>query len=364
MNEFEIKQAHIHALLDKHQLDALLLNRVSSFAWATCGVGDSHINTADSHGVGSLLITRDARYLITNNIEAPRFEREQKLAAQGWEFSVTPWYRANALQELTRGKKFGADEAYAGAMDLSAEVSNLRANLLPEEGERFRALGKLCAGAMDKAIRAVKPRMSEFEIAALLAGETQARGVEPIVVLIATDERIFNFRHPIPVAKNVEKYAMLVLCGRKWGLVCSLTRLVYFGKLSDELRAKENACAMIDAAMIAATRPNQTLGDIFQRTQATYAAAGFPNEWQLHHQGGLAGYEPREVVATPNSSTTVSRGQAFAWNPSITGVKTEDTILVGENANEILTAIPNWETVTIEIDGQAIARPKILEIRD
>ncbi len=362
MNEFEIKQAHIHELLDKYQLDTLLLNRVSSFAWATCGVGDSHINTASSNGVASLLITRDARYLVTNTIEAPRFEREQKLAAQGWEFSVTPWYQANALDELTRGKKFGADEAFAGATDLSVEVSLLRANLLPAEGERFRALGKLCADAMDKAIRALKPRMSEFEIAALLASETQARGVEPIVVLIATDERIFNFRHPIPVAKNLEKYAMLVLCGRKWGLVCSLTRFVFFGKLPDELRTKFDACATIDAVMIAATRPNKTLGEIFQRAQQTYAHTGFADEWQLHHQGGLAGYEPREVTATPNSSTTVSLGQAYAWNPSITGVKTEDTILVGEITNEILTAIPNWETVTMNVDGQAIARPKILEI--
>lgn len=362
MNEFETKQSHVHALLDKHQLDALLLNRVSSFAWATCGVGDSHINTASSNGVASLLITRDARYLVTNTIEAPRFEREQKLAEQGWEFAVTPWYQANALDELTRGKKFGADEAFAGGMDLSVEVSQLRANLLPEEGARFSELGKLCAGAMDKAIRAVNPGMSEFELAARLASETQARGVEPIVTLIATDERIFNFRHPIPVAKNLEKYAMLVLCGRKWGLVCSLTRLVYFGHLPDELRDKEIACAVIDAAMIAATRPNVTLGEIFHRTTDAYKNAGFANEWQLHHQGGLAGYEPREVTATPNSSTTVSFGQAFAWNPSITGVKSEDTILVGEHANEILTAIPNWETVTVNVDGQVIARPKILEI--
>lgn len=361
MNELETKQSHIHALLDKHQLDALLLNRVSSFTWATCGVGDSHINTASSNGVASLLITRDARYLVTNTIEAPRFEREQPLGAQGWEFAVMPWYEANAIEALTRGKKVGADEAFAGAMDLSVEVSQLRANLLPEEGERFRALGKLCASAMDTAIRAVKPGMSEFEIAALLASETQARGVEPIVNLIATDERIFHFRHPIPVAKNLEKYAMLVLCGRKWGLVCSLTRLVYFGKLPDELRAKENACATIDAAMIAATRPNATLGEIFQHTTEAYKNAGFANEWQLHHQGGLAGYEPREVVATPHTSTIVAPGQAFAWNPSITGVKSEDTILVGENANEILTAIPNWETVTVKVDGQLIARPRILE---
>lgn len=364
MTEFETKQSQMQALLDRHQLDALLLNRVSSFAWATCGQGDSHINTADSHGVGALWVTRDVRYVATNNIEAPRFEREQQLAAQGWEFRVTPWYRASAVEELARGKKFGADEAYAGAVDLSAEVSQLRAHLLPAEGERFRALGKLCASAMDGAIHAVSPGMSEFELAAHLASETQARGVEPIVNLIATDERIFNFRHPIPTAKKLEHYAMLVLCGRKWGLVCSLTRLVYFGTLPDELRRKADACAQLDATFIAATRPQKTLGDVFQRATEAYANAGYPNEWQLHHQGGLAGYEPREVVATPGSDVQVAAGEAFAWNPSITGVKSEDTILVGENQNEIITSIPNWETITVNVDGQTIARPMILELRD
>ena len=57
----------------------------------------------------------------------------------------------------------------------------------------------------------------------------------------------------------MERYAMLVLCGRKWGLVCSITRLVHFGALSDEVRRKMQATAQVDATFIAATRPGQTL---------------------------------------------------------------------------------------------------------
>ena len=77
MTEFETKRARLHALLAEHDLDALLLRRVSSFAWATCG-GDSYINTADSYGTASLLITPADHHLITDNIEAPRLEREEK----------------------------------------------------------------------------------------------------------------------------------------------------------------------------------------------------------------------------------------------------------------------------------------------
>ena len=362
MSELDIKLQRIQELLKKHQADALLLNRVSSFAWATCGAA-SYINTASTDGVGSLLITPAGRYLITNNIEAPRFEKEEHLAAQGWEFRVAVWHEDNpAVAELTRGLKLAADGPYSGAIDLSGEMARLRADLLPEEGERYREVSKLCAAAMNVAIRAVRPGMTEYEIAALLDRETFARGVQPIVNLIATDDRVYNFRHPLPTGKKMEKYAMLVLCGRKYGLVTSVTRLVHFGRLPDDLRRKMIGVASIDAAFIAATRPGRALNEVFKRATEAYALAGFPDEWHLHHQGGPAGYEPREWVATPASTELVAAGQVYAWNPSITGAKSEDTILVGPRSNEVLTAMPDWPMLMVEADGQNILRPAILEI--
>ena len=362
MNEFEIKQQRIRALIDQHQLDALLLQRVSSFAWATCGAA-SYVNTATTFGGSSLLITRDARYVVTNNVETPRLEQEEKLAEQGWQIRATPWHAPNAIAELTRGMKLGADWGFPNAHDLTSEIARLRAHLTPEEGARFRTLGKICADAINAAIRALKPGMTENEIAARLALEAQSRGAQPIVNLIATDERVFKFRHPLPTDKKLERYAMLVLCGRARGLVCSITRLVHFGKLSDDLQNKMRAVARVDATFIAATRPGQTLGAIFDRAKIAYAETGFADEWQLHHQGGAAGYESREYLGLPNSPGVVAIGQAFAWNPSITGTKSEDTLLVGERGNEIITAIKNWDALRIEIDGATIARPAILEIK-
>jgi antitoxin VapB len=215
---------------------------------------------------------------------------------------------------------------------------------------------------MEASAREVQPGQSEYEIAARLAGETQRRGVHPIVNLIATDERIFNFRHPLPTSKRMERYTMLVLCGRQRGLVCSITRLVHFGRLPDELRQKAQAVAQVDAAFIAGSRVGRTLGDVLQDAIRTYAQIGYAEEWNLHHQGGLAGYEPREAIATPGSTLTLTAGNALAWNPSITGTKSEDTILVGEQENEILTAITGWPEVPVVVNGREIFRPAILEI--
>jgi Xaa-Pro aminopeptidase len=155
---------------------------------------------------------------------------------------------------------------------------------------------------------------------------------------------------------------MLVLCGRCWGLVCSLTRLVHFGRLPEELQSKARAVAKVDATIIAETRPGRTLGEIFARLQAAYAEAGYPDEWKLHHQGGPAAYEPREYIATPDGKDVVYLGQVYAWNPSITGAKSEDTVLVGETGNEVLTNIPGWPVLTVNVGEKQAVRPAILEI--
>ena len=362
MGELEIKQQRIQALLAEHKLDALLLQRVSSFAWATCGAA-SYVNTAATNGEASLLITPSGRHLLTNNIEATRLEGEEKLVEQGWQFHVTPWHNApDTLARLTSGLRLGADGPVPGAVDLSYDLARLRANLTPEEGERFRSLGRQCAEAIDRTARAVRPGQTEYAISALLAHEAERLGAQAIVNLVATDERAFAFRHPLPTAKVLKRYAMLVLCGRRWGLVCSVTRLVHFGRLPDELRRKAEAVAQIDANFLAATRPGQTLGQVFQQATAAYAECGFAGEWQRHHQGGPAGYEPREYVATPYSQDLVQEGQVYAWNPSIAGTKSEDTLLVTRSDAEVLTAIDGWPNLSVSVGDVPYARPAILEV--
>ena len=366
MPELEEKEARVRRLLAAKGLDALLLRRTSSFAWATGGAS-SYINLATDFGEAALLYTPSSRYLVANNIEAPRLLGEEGMETQGWELGTAEWHTssqgvpAEVIGGLTDGMRLGADSPYAGAEDLTDEVAELRAALMPEEGERFRELGRLCGEAMDAAIRRVRPGQTEYEIAALLAAEAYARGATPIVDLVATDERISQYRHPLPTAKRLERYAMLVLCGRMHGLVCSITRFAHFGPLPEQIRRKQEATARVDAAYIAATRPGTPIREVFARAVEAYAEQGYPDEWRLHHQGGAAGYEGREFFATPSATQVATEGQAYAWNPSITGTKSEDTILVGPRTNEVLTEISGWPMLSVQVDGQELRRPAILE---
>jgi antitoxin VapB len=362
MEEFDIKQNRIQQLLDENKLDALVLQRVSNFAWATCGAA-SYINIASTTGEAKLVITKTDKYLVTNNIEAVRLKQEEKLEGQGWEFLISPWYESeDEISKLTSGLKIGTDHPSKDFLDVSEPLARIRVNLTSSEGERFRKLSQLCAEAMNNAAHRIRPGQTEFEIAGVLAGEAEKGGVQVVINLVAADERVSEFRHPLPTGKKLDKYAMLVLCGRKEGLICSITRFIHFGPLPKDLRIKAESVAKVDAEMIASTRPGKKVGEIFQIAKDQYAAAGYPDEWQLHHQGGPVGYEPREFIVTPDHKGIVEVGQAYAWNPSITGTKSEDTFLVGENENEILTEIEGWPYYTVEVNGRIYQRPAILEI--
>jgi Xaa-Pro aminopeptidase len=358
--ELRTKLERVRALMDAHGVGTLWLRRADNVAWLTGGV-DVAVNMADSFGVASLVVTKNDCTIWTTTIEAPRLRNEDHVEERGLTVKALPW---EGPGEIPIGSSLGVDAALEGAKDLSTELRALRMRLLPVEMARYRRLGKICADAIQASIFRTRPGMTEWEIAAVLGQETRDRGATPIVVLIATDDRIRHFRHPMPTNKVMDSYAMLVLCGRKEGLVCSVTRLVHYGPLPADLRHRMEACAHVDATMIAASRPGVTLGEMFTITQDAYARVGFDGEWKLHHQGGPAGYSPREFLAVPGEKIALDAGVPCAWNPSITGTKCEDSILVAEAGHcaEIVTVTDNWPTLAVKVNGQTFARPLILEM--
>lgn len=355
--EVQTKLARVRGLMQQHNVGTLWLRRTDNVAWITGGV-DVAINTADSVGVASVVITQDRASIVTNTIEGPRLRDEDRVEDRGFELQISSWEQS---QPLTFGTTLGVDFPLENALDLSVELRKTRMALLPVEIERARRLGRLCGDAMRAAVGRTNPGMTEWQIAAALSDETYRRGVRPIVVLIATDERIHRFRHPLPTGKTMDRYAMLVLCGRLDGLVCSVTRLVHTGTLPDDLRRRMRACAEVDGAVIAASQPGVTLGQMFATLQDAYKNAGYDGEWRLHHQGGTAGYGAREFLALPGEQTALAAGMLCAWNPSITGVKSEDTVLVTGGTPEILTVTENWPTLPVTVGGMTLVRPVVLE---
>ena len=352
MDEITEKRRRINTFLDSHHLDALYLCQVSNFAWITAGLEPVVMLSSDRAEAG-LLITPDKSYVICNTVELPRLRDEDCLGEQGYEFYQTPWYHGMPeFHDLVKGKKWASDWPMAGAIDLSGELARLRFQLTPAEVERYRWVGLHTAKALEIAARAVRPGMSEVQIAGLIATQAYDVGITPTLLLVGTDERIFRYRHPIPTLKSLERYAMLVICGRRWGLVASATRLVHFGSLPDELKQKQTACAFVDATFNVATVVGVKVSDIFKRASKAYSEVGFPDEWMKHNQGGSAGYMSRDYEGTPDCDETVMEEQGFAWNPSITGVKSEDTMIVHSAGSEFITVTGEWPSLCVQLDDE------------
>ena len=51
------------------------------------------------------------------------------------------------------------------------------------------------------------------------------------------------------------------------------------------------------------------------------------------------GYAPRDFVATPTEQRALQERQLVGWNPSISGTKSEDTLV---SSGEVLTAMNDW----------------------
>lgn len=366
--EAATKVSRLRALLEDRGADAIVLTRIANFAWLTCG-GRSFINVAAEGGAAWAVVDRARVTVLTSNIEARRLA-EEEIEGTGFAIEACDWWDGGGLttglRRLLGGEaRLLCDAEVPGAEGVGAAVAAMRVELTAGEQARAAAVGRDAALALEACCRAVRRGDTEFAIAGRLAAECYQRALEPVVHLVAADERVYTRRHPLPTGRALERYGMVVLCGMRDGLVLSCTRLIHFGPVGPDLDRRWRAAARVDAEMIAATRPGATSGQVFAAARQAYAATGFEEEWRNHHQGGLAGYASREWRAVPDGAQVIRAGQIFAWNPSVAGAKSEDTVLCREaGAPAVLTELPGWPAEDFETtSGAVLSRPGILILR-
>jgi Xaa-Pro dipeptidase len=346
------KQERLRVLMDELRLDALLLQRNENIAWATFGQVETLVAIPSETGVASLLLARDGRkYYLTTNNEAGRLADEE-FSGLDYEPVVAPWYDDNAFdiaQNIIGTKKIGVDVPRGDFR--SVDLGPLRSPLTSAEIARFRWLAQNTAEVTAQTLLELEPGITEEEMSGLVAQRLLARGIMPSVLLMAVDGRIRKYKHAVARGGVLERFGMLNLCARKWGLAVSITRFVHFGKPPQELTDGFAACAEINAKLLHASRNGVASSELYSIAEHAYREAGFAGEEKLHHQGGPAGYLEREWVATPKGKQRIADPQALAWNPSIRGAKVEDTALLENDAIEVLTHTPMLPRIDAKVDG-------------
>lgn len=313
---------------------AVVLSSFADVAWYTGGF-DVRIDRSGSTGSTVVVVSAGGEWVVTDAIEGPRLRAEEPaLAAAGLEIVEHPWPDG---PEATIAELVGGGSVKV-ARDL--DVSSLRMVLDDEAIGRYRSVAADTRAALAEAAAAVEPSMTELDAAAVLAAAAWRRGLHSPVLLVGGASRVERFRHPVATSAPLGERVMLVGSFERGGLFASLTRFVHFEPPSADLASRfEVTDSLLRRLREEATVPGRTLGDAFADLQRWYADAGFGDEWQRHHQGGIAGYRSREVIARPGDATVIRAGMAFAWNPSVVGAKSEETFVLPPEggAAEVLT---------------------------
>lgn len=369
--ELEIKIERLKKMLRSENLGGVLLISQHNFAWLTGGKFNG-INLSIENGICYLLIRNDGKvFVLSNNIEMPRILNEEisREDFEPIEFSWQEDYDSNDFIVKKAKSLLQENQKLATDLYLNEEVrpienliSNCRYRLTDAEIIRFRRIGKDAGVAIGNAIKIINAGETEIDIASKTRSELAKFNFNSVVLLVGADERIEQFRHPVPTENIWKKVLLIAISAKCKGLIVNLTRILCVGEIPSELNRRTEASAYIFAKILSETKPEKTGAELYRIMADAYTEKGFAKEIDLHHQGGAAGYKTREWMIHPRSNEKVFNNQAFAWNPSITGTKVEETALISDGNIEILTATPDFPQISNELDGREYLSPNILRI--
>lgn len=350
-------------MLKDENLDACYIKRQDNFGWLTCG-GINYIGIADLGNCG-LLVTHEQIYAITNNIEASRMIEEEHLKELGIKMLYDTWYHedfeVDTIKEICAEGIVGSDYSNSFSKNIANKIQPLRFSLTEEEVERYKIGGRLFSWAIEETIASTQPGDTEIEIAGRLSHAIRKSGLQVVTIMCASDDRIYTYKHPIPTDKKVRERVQLGGNMRYKGLTICCTRFVNFVKVTEELKAQYNNNLEIDCTLIQNSMPGNSYQKPFLAAKNAYEELGYAEEFDKHHLGGPIGYVPRDYRISFSHHGIISVNQAFCWNPSISGTKSEDTFIATADGPIFVTKPYLFPKIEIEIDGKVYERPGILE---
>ena len=225
-NEIEEKTERLLRLISEAGLGGLLINSQPNFSWLTAG-GKNGIDLSRENGAGTLFLRRDgARFVLANKIEMNRLLTEE-LPGQGYQPVQFAWEEEKGNPSLTAdlARSLVKDELPLGS-DISlgenvrlvdGAIARARYGLTSGEVDRFKELGRDAGTAIGNMARKLEPGVTEREVARRAIDALAAVGAYSVVTLVAADDRLKLFRHPVPTDLRWRKVLMIVVCARRGG---------------------------------------------------------------------------------------------------------------------------------------------------
>ncbi|HBQ64645.1 MAG TPA: hypothetical protein DD727_06950, partial [Clostridiales bacterium] len=205
--------------MEVKRLDSLVITKLANFAWLTGGRG--FISLASEASCGILIVNRKAVVLVASNIEAERLKAEE--GCHGMTLLPYPWHEPARRDALVRS---AAGDNSQDDLALAEDFMDLRTCLDDAGITDYTWVGAQTARILEETMTGLVPGCAEFSLAGILSRHFWDCGIEPVTLLIAFDERIQQWHHPLPTSSRLKTRALASVCVRYHGLFVSASRMV------------------------------------------------------------------------------------------------------------------------------------------
>jgi Xaa-Pro aminopeptidase len=335
---------------DELKVDALLVSALPNIRYLTGFTGDNAL----------LLLTPDSTTLFTD----PRFTIQAseecsckvRIAVKGpLELLAAEMIRRKRLKrigfEATR-LTYAAYRRLKQQLPLGASLKPLepvidRLRMIKSDSEiaRIRRSVLTNSRAFAKAIRSIRPGVTEAALAAELEFEMRHLGGEKSAfdTIVATGARN-ALPHARPTAKQILKDELLLIdmgtC--QDGYMSDMTRMLFLGRPSQRVRRMYDAVAKAQLAAIDAVRAGASTGQVDRSARQVLQSEGLGKTF-VHSTGHGLGLEIHELPrVAKHDKTRLEAGMVITIEPGayvrgFGGIRIEDTVLVTKSGCEVLT---------------------------
>jgi Xaa-Pro aminopeptidase len=358
--DLDAKQALVASLLQEAQSDGLLIVEPENFAWLTSGATPRGI--LDPGEMPALYYSAEQRWVIASNVDSQRLFDEE-LDGLGFQLKEWPWHwgRDQLLSDLCQGRRLAGDRPMPHIGNcLADKIRILRRKLSAYEQACLLALGQILSHAIEAACRTITPGASEREIAGQVGHRLLHRGALPLQLSVSADGRSKLYRQGGFTSNPVEKFAVLTVTARKYGLSATASRSVAFGSVDPEFRKEHNTACKVSATYLASSWPDAVPSEILLAGRRVYLISGFEHEWLLAPQGHVTGRNVVELAINPRTSDLFHAGWSVTWQASAGAALSCDTFILADNGPILVTPTETWPLKRIRVQGAEFVRPDVL----
>ncbi len=359
-SDIDAKMGLVAALLQEVKCEGLLILDPENFAWLTSGaLGRGQLDPAQSPAA---YCNGESRWILASSVDSQRIFDEE-VDGLGFQLKEWPWHwgREQLLNDLVLNRKVACDVSFGNLPSVGPQLRRLRTVMTSYEQACFRALGLNVSHALEATCRTMETNQTERELAGQISHRLLHRGVFPLHIGVAADERSRDFRNFAFTSTTITNYVQMTVTARKYGLIATASRAACFGPLPEQIRRDHNAVCRVGASYMASTWPEALPREVLMAARRIYQVSGYEHEWMLSQQGRLTGRAVVELGFAPRTEELLQAGHVVTWHASAGAAASCDTFLVTDQGPKILTPTESWPLKRIKIQGAEFVRPDVLQ---